>query len=246
MPESRAKLNRTAGGKNAPLIRTVAEDLSYHVELLREPYAFLPQFKTPKSYADRLSRLGVTDGLSPEQKARLSELVAEFCARGSHVTEIGWLKRDRKSWVRNGLDRLRVLEKKMEKARTAIRMVRAYLDKFDMTPTVRGDPLNKSDVVLSDEVLQRAEAVLDPAGLAESEAIIKSLRTAPSDDAMLALFEFFTFECKLAKPEAEVRVGTIGNDYWAWNLTVIRQPKRRTDERKGCEVIRKAVARRRA
>ena len=36
--------------------------------------------------------------------------------------------------------RIRALEKKMRKARTAIRMVRSYLDKFDMTFTVRTDP----------------------------------------------------------------------------------------------------------
>jgi hypothetical protein len=149
---------------------------------------------------------------------------------------VKWLepqKRERRLWAREGNRRIKRLRAKMRHARVAVGAVRDYLAKLDVPI---GTPIR--------EILSRAVTVLDSAGLNEAEDLIAFIRkTEPAEDGMLALYDFFVSDCRLKKNEAEVRVAKIGNQLWDWNVAVIETPRRLTDERKGCEAVRKAVER---
>jgi hypothetical protein len=202
--------------------------------VLSELLTFLRDSEGPEAYIKTLRKLGVIEGLSAEQAAGLSSLVGEFYAQGDSVKWLTPQKRQRREWAREGHARIRKLRAKIKAARFAVNAVRGYLGQLDV-------PISRT----VNDALDSAVAALDPSQLENASRVIALLDPSSTTrpQAMVALYEYFVSVCKLPRDEAQVRTGEIGNYLWDWNVTVIKKPKARSDQRKGCEAVRKAIPR---
>ena len=227
----RSAARKAAESKTEP-IPTIGDLVLKELRELKTMLSFLRD-EGPDSSLASLASLGVLQGLSDAQQRRLSALVTEFYAQGDAVKWLIPQRQQRRAWAKSGPRHLRMLKKKMVVAQTAMKAVRDHLKKI-------GVPAGRS----LDSALSQALAVFDPISLREPEAVVSSLaETEPSEDAVSALYDFFVLECRLRRNEAEVRVGNIGNYFWDWNYPVT--PRYGDGEKwKGCEAVRKIVARR--
>lgn len=229
---SRAAPGKVALSETKP-IRTIGDVV---LEEVRELKTLLAPVRDegPDSFLVALTKIGVLQDLSTTQQRQLSALVTEFSAQGHRVKWLARQQRQRRAWAKEGPRRLQNLKNKMAKARTAIQAVRNYLENVEV---ITGSTVN--------DALDRAVAILDSAALQEAAAVVSSLETTePSEDAILALYDFLASECGLKKNEAQVRVGKIGNSYWDWNVALAERYSGRGESWKGCAAVRKAVARR--
>jgi hypothetical protein len=183
-----------------------------------------------------LRRIGLTNGLTSEQTLRLSDLVGRFYVEGSDVRWLEFQRPELRKLARNGKTRLRLLRTKLKDAQSSIQALLKYLDQIGVEVTLK-----------SEDVLKRGLLVLDPSKLAGADELVSSLPTKGSrGTALLALFDFFSRDCRLERSDAEIRTAAIGNYLWDWKFAVVTTRPKKSDARLGCEAIRKAVARRRS
>jgi len=233
---------RAVGEKTSPrssgTALTVADALLKHVDHLQEALRNVGwNWETTVSIRN-LETLGVLGGLTAEQRDRLVQLIGQ-CWNVEQVVD--WTAehtRKRKRWEASRDRRARKVVRKATAAVSAIEDFRRYVKKIE----IKWPPA-------LDEPLVTAIQFLDPQAI---EASIDQLKVAPPlqptrtrTDVMRDLYDFFVLECRLGdKGDATFRVGSIGNFYWDWDLPIIDEPKPKSDERKGCEAVRKAVERR--
>jgi hypothetical protein len=183
---------------------------------------------------------GVVEGLTPEQSRELARLVRDLFNKDGSVPSVTKpLWRGRRRWRRHGAGYFRQLRKKSADARNSVQALLAYLQTLEV-----------KDLRLESE-LERTLRVLDDAALAELQ------RDAPSTiaafphtsrrltkDALVALHDFFV-KADIPPGEAEARTATISNDYWGtkYKITEMNSDGERS---RGCDAVRRRVARRRA
>jgi hypothetical protein len=213
-----------------PPIPTLAKDLVDKLQELREGLSFLEE--EPTHYLSTLRRLGVVAGLSYEQAVSLSSTIGQLYKQGDSVRWLEPHKCERRRWAREGSVRIRKLSSKLDAARSAILAVQEYSEQSDV-------PLSKLVV----DALDLAMSVLDPSELARAQSLVSTFEPEPQDRAMLTLYDFL-LECGVQRADAEVRVAKIGNQLWDWDVAFVIQPKPLSDERRGSEAVRKAIARR--
>ena len=222
-------MSKVAEGQTNP-IPTIGDVVLEEVRDLKTMLTFLRD-EGPDQFLSSLRRLGVLHDLSEAQQRTLSALVTEFYARADCIKDMAPMRRNRKAWAKDGASRIRTLKNKMAAARRTIEAVRSHLKRIGVT-TGRG----------VDGALRQALAVLEPASLHEAAAVVSSLETNESSErAAVKLYDFFV-ECGLPKNEAIVRVGKIGNYLWNWDYPVT-ECYSGGEKWKGCEAVRKIVAR---
>jgi hypothetical protein len=221
-------------------IPTVGDLVRKHIEGLNIDLEWLVK-QNAGPFVDCLADLGVLHDLSANEQQRLAQLVIQLTAQGHYVRDEERRRRQRRDWITNGSRYLRKLAKRMGDAHNDIAEIRRHLKTI-------GVKLGRWDGGV-DAALHETSAILNPesTSLREAEALLASLRTTPttkpSGHAFVALFNFLANECGLRDDEAEVRVGRIANFCWDREVKVIEQSNARSEEWRGCEAVRKAVAR---
>jgi hypothetical protein len=180
-----------------------------------------------------LTHLQVFRNLSERQQQTLSELVTELYAQGHAVKWFAEQQRERKQWTDEGPKRLKTLQSKISRARTAVDALIDYLT------TVGIDDAEVSSI------LSQALRILDSTRLPDATTLTALLGpSTPAESAMVTLYDFFK-GCGLENAEAEVRVCQVGNYLWEWNVAVTERYSGHGEDWKGCAAVRKAIARRR-
>jgi hypothetical protein len=227
-------MSRKKSRPQKPRVHTIRADVLDKLRVLSEGLTFLRDSEGPDTYILTLKRLGVTKGFPYDEARRLSSLVGRLYAAGDTVKWLEPQKRERRVWLRDGNARIRTLRSKMTKAQVAIRSVRAHLNKISV-------PLEGA----TEHAFDYLDNALEPLSPHDAEPLLSVMKaTEPDGQAIGALFDFFTNEWSLPKDEAEIRTAQIGNHLWGWNFTVIERLKPKSDLRRGCEAVRKAVDRR--
>lgn len=226
--------------------QTLAAELNRHLDGLRNPL-FLAAGEGERLSAGLvkdLNKLGAFKGLNERQQGQLVSLIVAAWQVEQVVPSTAMHRRDRARWRRHGAGYLRKIIRLARTADDALTALDEYLKAIGVGRRARA-------------LFASARGALDRQSLVEVEDrlengwIYHSTRTRT--DVIRILHRFFKNTCGLERSEAEVRVATIGNEYWEWNFPVVENVIRRRvpgtnrtlseDKRRGCEAVRKAVNR---
>ena len=219
-----------------------------------------------KEYRNRLAPLGVLEGMSPAQQLMLADrvwLFDEGYRRYEGDPEHGDGDRDfiriQKVYRQKTPTQVRRLNRKLQSASEAVKALMAEIKAVRASENrylayqidtrrvrVKGEELDfVSQVEQLAQLAHAVDAIRFPPEDASQAPTSRSLSTSDvlKDQAVRALYHLFTNKCGLKKNEAEVRVAKIGNEFWGWNLDYTDHYDG-ADGWKGCDAIRKRLARR--
>jgi hypothetical protein len=191
-------------------------------------------------------------GLNPEQRQQLSALLVETIDAFEGCKRQGARSQMRRQLADEASRRTRMLDRKLEKARKAVKELEDYTGDPDERSV---DPLSDARQILSRKygvAAQRALRELDvqrttPKEIGFYESLRSEYETPERVEGfgMVKLYWFFRHGCGLTGDESEVRVARLRNAFWTEH-GMSRVEYRRTyrdGESRGCEAVHVAVRR---
>jgi hypothetical protein len=130
---------------------------------------------------------------------------------------------------------------KIKEAAALLRLIAAT--GIDQNPNQPGVRLGELVTALDELVRQMPH--LRRSGILPHAKWLKQIHPQPDDPTNKIVWELFSFlvhQCAVAKNEAEVRVGKIGNSYFGWDYK-IREHYAGDERWKGCPAVRRRIDR---
>lgn len=193
---------------------------------------------TTSRYRQRLQRIpGILKELNESRRIELAALVADWGAQFQM-----WDSRKKVfTTLRSAKRQLKhhpgAIPRRLKKAEATIKQIKKYV-------SVRNPFLIGS---IGEEIskIDKAFGEIRPptaSGLNQLEEELENhphpASCDPSNESTRELYHFFVSDCQLARNEAEVRTGKIGNAFWNWNVNICE-----AGAHKGCAAIRQRIAR---
>ena len=216
---------------------------------------------------NRLAPLGVLAGLSLHQQLALANRVWLFDDGYQRYEGLPGQEGDaafiraQRVYQQKTPVQVRRLNRRLQKANVAVKAlideIRAVRESANSYLAYQVDarrvPVRGEELAFVSQVEQLAQlahavdAIEFPPEDASRAPTAMSLRTPDvlKDQAVRALYDLFISECGLNQNEAEVRVAKIGNAFWDWDFDLTEHYDG-IDGWKGCDAIRKRLARRKS
>jgi len=194
------------------------------------------------------------EGLSAEQRRQLAALLLDTMVALEMRPALARSSQFKRQIRMEATTRLRVLSRKLQKARQSIEELMTYAQDSGKGNTLDASR-HSARLVLGQPyrfAAGKALRALDIKGLPDAREHVElaSESLAPEDEdaevfGMVQLYWFFRHECSLSGNESEVRVGRLRNTFWTEHCVskVKYSAKYITGKSQGCDAVHVAVGR---
>jgi hypothetical protein len=238
MPKTNRSVPSSHRGNNPPIIEADFTDADFEKMRAAEK----------RHVSDRLERLGVNRGRTPEQQARLTDIVTHYSAKFNQWREHPQFQKSLRTDAKLGAGTRRAVKQRVEKAEKALDHA---LDRVTKA-SGRNESAARAFRDLVTPHLQDARKALaairwNSARLSEPtitrlKPLGKEFASNPRAEANDTLMNFYIRTCGLTKSQASQRTARIGNHFWEWNVRERDKSESVTPERS--RAVLKSYARR--